>query len=98
MPFVPMNTPNFYTCMMGKLIIEWNTLFLEKVRKRKIMGSMIVRVNDADEIYLNGIKIFSASKGIIDDILTWSTNINLILIYFECVCKVFGGKCELQTR
>ena len=25
----------------------------------------------------------------LDKIFTWSTNLDLILIYFECVCKVF---------
>ena len=50
---------------------------------------MTVRVTDADGIYLNGIKTISVSKEIIDYILKWSTNLDLILIYFKCVCKVF---------
>ena len=102
-PFDPMNVPSFYTCVMGKLRINWHALFLETVRKRKFIGGMTVRVTDTDEIYLNGIKTFSGIKGIIDDILTRSTNLDLILIYFECVCKVLKkhrvrfrlNKCEL---
>ena len=54
---------------------------------------MIVRATNADDNYLNDIKTFSGIKGIIENILTWSTNLNLILIYFECVCKVFEKHC-----
>ena len=97
MPFGPMNSPSLYTCMMGELIIEWHALFLETVRNRKFIGGMTVRVTYADEIYLNGIKIFLGSKGIIDDILTWSTNLDFILIYFECVCEVLK-KCRVSFR
>ena len=50
---------------------------------------MTVRVTEANGIYLNGIKTFLGRKGIIDYILKWSTNLDLILIYFKCVCKVF---------
>ena len=64
---------------------------------------MTVRTNGADEIYLNDIKNFSGNKGIIDNILTWSNNLDLILIYFEFLCKVFEkygvgfrlDRCEL---
>ena len=49
---------------------------------------MAFRFTDADEIYLNVIKNISVRKGIIDDILTWSINLDFILIYFEYVCKV----------
>ena len=89
MTFGPTNAPIFYTYIMGKLRIEWNALFLETARKRKVIGGMTARVTESDEIYLNGIKNFSGSKVIIDNILTWSTNLDLILIYFECVYKVF---------
>ena len=93
MTFVPINTPSFYTFMMGKLRIEWNAIFIETVRNRKVIVGITVRVIDADEIYLNGIKNFSGSKGIIDNILTWSSKLDLILIYFECVCKLFEKYC-----
>ena len=64
---------------------------------------MTVRVTDADGIYLNGIKTFLGRKGIIDYILTWSTNLDLILNYFKYVFKLFEkyhvrfrlDKCEL---
>ena len=67
---------------------------------------MIVRVTNADKIYLNSIKKFSGSKGIIDDILIRYTNLKFIFIYFECVCKVFKkysvifriDKCEFLKK
>ena len=68
-------------------------LFLDKVRNRKTIGSTKVRVTDADEIYLNGMKNVSGGKGTIDSILPWPTNLDLILIYFECVCKLFEKYC-----
>ena len=34
MPYGPMNSPIFCTCMMGELRIELHALFLETVRKR----------------------------------------------------------------
>ena len=63
---------------------------------------MTVRVTDVDEIYINSIKNFSGIKVIIDNIFTWSTNFELILIYFKCVRTVFKSyhvsfrfdKCE----
>ena len=84
-----MNAPRFYTCMMGELRIKLYALFLETLIKMKFISGTTVIVTDTYNIYLNGIKTFSVSKGIIYDILTWSTNIDLILIYFEYVCKVF---------
>ena len=45
-PLVPMNAPSFYTCMMGELKIEWHELFLETLKKRKVIGGMTVRITD----------------------------------------------------
>ena len=50
---------------------------------------MTVKVTDTDEIYLNEINTFSVIKSIIDNILTCSTKLDLVLVYYECVCKVF---------
>ena len=69
--------------MMVELRVEWHALFLKTVINLKVVSFMTVRVTDAYEIYPNGIKTFSVSKVIIDDMLTWSTNLNLVLIYFE---------------
>ena len=37
--------------------------------------------------------LHSGTKSIIDDILIWENNIPAILIYFDCVCKVFQEYC-----
>ena len=34
-------------------------------------------------------KTYSGSKLIIEDILAYPTNLEIILVYFECICKVF---------
>ena len=88
-PFGPMNPPSFYTCIMSKLRIKHHTLFIVTLRKMKVFGSMTVRATNAYKIYLSGIKIFSDSKGITENILIWYINLKLIMIYFKCVCKVF---------
>ena len=80
MPFDPMISPSFYTCMIGELRIKWHALLLDTVRKRKVIRNKRVRVTDAYEIYLNSIKTFSGRKVIIDDILRCSTNIDLICL------------------
>ena len=69
--------------MMVELRVEWYALFLKTVINLKVVSFMTVRVTGAYEIYPNGIKTFSVSKVIIDNMLTWSTNLNLVLIYFE---------------
>ena len=50
----------------------------------KIGGKKVV-VIETDDILVGGIKVNSGSNGIIDDILIWSMNMELVLIYFECV-------------
>ena len=73
----------------------------------KHLDGEIIRVTDANEIFLGKKKIVSGSRTVIDDILLYCSNIKLILIYFECVCKVFQkyrvsfrlDKCEfLKSR
>ena len=64
-PFGQMSAPGFYTCIMEILRLEWHAVSLETVRKRRVIGSMAVRVTDAYEIYLNGIKTCSKSKGFV---------------------------------
>ena len=89
MPFGPMNAPAFYTCMMQDFRKEWHHLFLTTIRDMDIIGGQAVHVTDTDEIFIDGKKTYTDSKGIIDDILAYSTNLELVLIYFECICKVF---------
>ena len=42
-----------------------------------------------DDIFIGDHKLKSGTHSIIDNFLIWSSNIRAILIYLECVCKVF---------
>ena len=88
-----MNSPSFYTCIMSKSRIKYHALLIVTLRKMKVFGNMTVRATNAYTIYLSGIKIFSDSKGITDNILIWYINLKLIMIYFKCVYKVFEKYC-----
>ncbi len=69
---------------------EWDALFAETViAKKKLASGERISTNFAEEIFINKKKLVSGSKTIIDDIILWCSNLELILIYFECVCKVF---------
>ena len=81
--------------------------FTQTIRDINVIGNSAVSVTDADKIYLNQTNIVSGSRTIIDEILLFSSNINAILIYLECVCKIFLkyqvrfrlDKCDfLKTR
>ena len=41
------------------------------------------------DIYIGVENMYSGAKLIIDDVLIWCSNISFILLYFECVCRVF---------
>ena len=92
MPFRPVNAPSFYTYMMGNFKVEQDALFLDSMKtlatpSTKLDGASITIHGDA--IFLGDHKLNSGTCSIIDDILIWSSNISSILIYLECVCKVF---------
>ena len=92
MPFGPVNAPGFYSCMMGDFKKEWDSLFLEIMKEHAVSG---VKVDDKivgiknGNIHLDDDRLYSGTKSIIDDVLLWCTNISCILIYFECICRVF---------
>ena len=88
MPFGPCNAPSFYTCMMLNFKTEWDTLFLLRVASLKLVDNVNVRV-DGNLIFLGDDRIYYGSRTIIDDILLWCSNINLVITYFRCVCEVF---------
>jgi len=92
MPFGPVNAPSFYSCMMGNFKKEWDALFLEILEDYADTGKLLdgksVRIVNGD-IYIGITKIYSGTKSIIDDVLIWCSDIPCILIYFECVCRVF---------
>ena len=41
-------------------------------------------------LYTGDTKINTGTKTIIDDVLIWSSNLVVIMVYLECVCKVLS--------
>ena len=89
MPFGPTNAPAFYTAMMKRLKDEWDILFIIRVKLLTVIGAEIIRVTEANEIFVGTKKIVSGSRTIIDDIILYCSNKPLIILYFECVCIIF---------
>ena len=89
MPFGPTNAPPFYTCMMHQLRDEWEIVFIIKIRAMLSIGEEIIIVSETDEITIGGVLLYRGSRVIIDDILLWASNLQVVLLYFECVCEVF---------
>ena len=92
MHFGSVNTPTFYTCTMGDFRVEWYALFIEcmttLVTSGVKLGNKISSIN-YDTIFLGDQKLTSSTRSSIDDILIWSSDIPTILLYLECVCRVF---------
>ena len=55
---------------------------------KTLLGGHLVTLSGGC-IFLNGIKMTSGTKSIIDDVLIWSNNVETILLYLECVCRIF---------
>ena len=89
MPFGPTNAPAFYTCMMVEFREEWDALFYSTLRSMETLDGTNIEVNELNEVFVDGTKESSGSKGIIDDILIWSTNVDTVLHYFRMVCVIF---------
>ena len=89
MPFGPTNAPPFYSCMMHQLKDEWETLFIVRVRSLSIIGGKTITMNENETIIIGGKTLYHGSRVIIDDILLWASNLDIILLYFECVCEIF---------
>ena len=89
MPFGPTNAPPFYTCMMHQLRDEWEILFILKIRAMLTIGGEVISISDTDEITIGDTLLYRGSRVIIDDILLWASNLQIVLLYFECVCEVF---------
>ena len=68
---------------------EWDLLFILTICNMTEIGGEPIYVTDTNDIYVCNRKTYSGSKVIINDILASSTNIELILIYFKCICKIF---------
>ena len=88
MPFGPTNAPAFYTCMMYKFQSEWDQLFRESVLNLQSTNKSI-SVSADNIISVSGQHLIIGSKVIIDDILAFSNFMKFLLIYFECICKIF---------
>ena len=89
MPFGPTNALTFYTAMMRNFKEEWDNLFLAEMSKlTDYMGRKISKNQDG-AIFVDGKRLTAGSRSIIDDILIWSSHKELVLMYFECVCRVF---------
>ena len=84
-----MNAPAFYTCVMQYFHAEWDLMFIFTIRNTKEIRGEPVHVTDKIDIYIGNSKTYSGSKVILDDVLAYSTNLELVLVYFECICKVF---------
>ncbi len=99
MPFGPTNAPPFYTCMMRDFSDDWNKLMFEILRDTATVDGMPVMVDEHDKVTLGGEPVGLGSKVIIDDILAFSTNLEILLIYLECICRVFQKyRCSFQLK
>ena len=76
----------------GDFKVEWDTLFLETMTDLANSGPKLdddLVINRDGILSVGSSTLHSGTKSIIDDILIWSSNIPSILIYIECVCKLF---------
>ena len=89
MPFVPTNAPGFYSAMMRSFKEERDFIFSQMLHSINTFDNNTVPVTETEKIYLNKTKLVSGRCTIIDDIFIFCSNLDVILIYLECVCKVF---------
>ena len=92
MPFGPFNAPSFYSCMMGGFKAEWYLFFIEELRDITTVKGMLCthKVSLIDgNVYIDNVKLTSGTKSSIDNVLKWSNNVQVILLYLECVYKIF---------
>ena len=89
MPFGPMNTLPFYTYIMRILKEEWDFNFLSAVKALGYINNTPIFVSSLDKIYIGPYKVVIDSKTIIDDILSYCCTKELLIVYFESICKTF---------
>ena len=63
--------------------------FIENLRKIGTLINEQVKVTERDEVFIGDKKVISESIIIIYDILLFYSKLQNILVYLECVCKVF---------
>ena len=64
-------------------------LFIYTLRKIGYLINEQVTVTETGEVFIGDKNLISGSGKIIDDILLLWGNLRAILVYLECVCKVF---------
>ena len=49
----------------------------------------VISISSTDDILVDNVKCVAGSRSIVDDILLWCSDKDLVVEYFECVCRVF---------
>ena len=97
MPFGPTNVPPFYVAMIKKFKNEWDTLLIMRVETLEKIGKNLLEVTNSKEVLVGKKKIPRVSHTIIDDIILWCSNKELIFIYFICVSDIFKNTGRSST-
>ena len=66
--------------------------FLEEMASYAVSGKLLdgsTVVIKNDDIHLGLTKLYCGTKSIIDNILIWCSNIECVLVYFQCIYKLF---------
>ena len=88
LPFGPTNAPTFYTCMTHELQKDWDLLF-HNIMQHMSTNDPSINIISNTNIFINKKRLIIGSKVIIDDILSYSNNTKYLLLYIDCICKVF---------
>ena len=88
LPFGPCNAPSFYTAMMKVFQDEWDSLFQESLQDISKTPSSNLVFTKTGQIAINGDIFRFGSNVIIDDILLWGSDLDLMFVYLECVFRV----------
>ena len=75
----------------------WGALFISKPKTLGYLEGVKLFVNEDQEICINDAKVFSGSQTIIDNIVLCCSNKEMIMTYFEIVCKIFR-KYRVSSR
>ena len=89
MPFRPTNYPGLYSYMIKNFKYEWDILFIETLHKIGTLINEQVIVTGTDEFFNGDKQLISGIRTIINDILLLCSNLRAILVYIECLCRVF---------
>ena len=64
-------------------------IIIRLLRELNAIGKEPVVSTKTDQIFIRALKLFSGISTIIDDIFLFCRNIDAILLYLECVCRMF---------